>query len=218
MEVAQPHHSSSRHGTPKVYMTPQLQTRRDGLCPSLLQLKNGEVKSAKAPPGAVSKPYRTNSLLLLQVKEKKDVSREVSELQTLTDSISSALKDIVNPNEGEIVSLSFKPEGCVWRMEFDSSLNGADLNYRVEVVLYANEISGVTNYEVDTVLLPKVPVDPNPLAPSLKGFKEAKASFDVLSLSVRKAVVRLEFPEFPEGCKGRAFREVYQLNARVSSF
>jgi hypothetical protein len=30
--------------------------------------------------------------------------------------------------------------------------------------------------------------------------------------------VRLEFPEFPEGCKGRAFREVYQLNARVSTF
>ena len=50
----------------------------------------------------------------------------------------------------------------------------------------------------------------------MKGFREAKSSFDFLVLQVRKAVVKLEFPEFPEGCKGRPFREVYQLNARVS--
>jgi hypothetical protein len=36
-------------------------------------------------------------------------------------------------------------------------------------------------------------------------------------LQVRKAIVKLEFPEFPEGCKGKPFRDVYQLNARVSN-
>jgi hypothetical protein len=45
---------------------------------------------------------------------------------------------------------------------------------------------------------------------------DAKAVFEMLSIAVWKAVVRLEVPEFPEGCKGVAFREVYQLNARVS--
>lgn len=206
---------SSRHGSPKIYMTPQLAKQREGIRPSLLDVHEGEVKSMKAPVGGSNKPYRTSSLLLLQVQEKPGESREISELQTLTDSISSALKEIVEPIEGEIISLSFKPEGCVWKMDYSANLNGADKNFRVEVVLYANSIAGVTNYEIDAVLVPKVPIDPNPNAPALKGFKEAKATFDILSLAVRKAVVKLEFPEFPEGCKDKSFREVYQLNARV---
>jgi len=44
-----------------------------------------------------------------------------------------------------------------------------------------------------------------------------KKIFDEFALSVKKAIVRCEFPEFPEGCKGRPFREVYQLNARLKS-
>jgi hypothetical protein len=215
MEQAPP---PPKQRSPAIYMTPQLEKRRDGLCPSLLIVKDGEVKSPKAPPGGAGKTYRTNSMLLLQVEDKSGVSREVAELQTLIDSISSALKSLVNPDDGELVALSFKPEGCMWKMEFDPSMKDVERNFRMEVVLYANTVTGLTNYELDTVLVPKVVVDPNPLAPALKGFKDAKATFDVVSLAVRKAIVRLEFPEFPEGCKGRAFREIYQLNARVRIF
>jgi hypothetical protein len=50
---------------------------------------------------------------------------------------------------------------------------------------------------------------------SLPGFREAKGTFEMTALVVRKAVVKCEFPDFPEGCKGKAFREIYQLNARV---
>ena len=42
-------------------------------------------------------------------------------------------------------------------------------------------------------------------------------SFDEISLDLRKSLVRVEFPLFPEGCQGKTFRQVYQLNARVSS-
>lgn len=40
-------------------------------------------------------------------------------------------------------------------------------------------------------------------------------AFRVVALDVQKALVRVEFPEFQEGCKDKTFREVYQLNARV---
>ncbi|EJK71242.1 hypothetical protein THAOC_07338, partial [Thalassiosira oceanica] len=40
-------------------------------------------------------------------------------------------------------------------------------------------------------------------------------AFDDVGLDLRKALVRIEFPVFPEGCGDRTFREVYQLNARV---
>jgi len=43
-----------------------------------------------------------------------------------------------------------------------------------------------------------------------------KAYTDI-GFDVRKALVRVEFPVFPEGCKEKTFREVYQLNARLKS-
>lgn len=41
-------------------------------------------------------------------------------------------------------------------------------------------------------------------------------AFGEVALDVRKALVRVEFPSFPEGCRDKTFREIYQLNARVS--
>jgi len=40
--------------------------------------------------------------------------------------------------------------------------------------------------------------------------------FTNIGLDVRKSLVRIEFPSFSEGCQDKTFREVYQLNARVS--
>jgi hypothetical protein len=69
-------------------------------------------------------------------------------------------------------------------------------------------------YVVETTLVPKPKALTGPNDP---GFKEGKACFDYVALQVRKAVVKCEFPDFPEGCKGKPFRDVYQLNARVSA-
>ena len=46
--------------------------------------------------------------------------------------------------------------------------------------------------------------------------KACTKAFCNIGLDVRKALARVEFPTFPEGCRERTFREVYQLNARVS--
>ena len=43
-------------------------------------------------------------------------------------------------------------------------------------------------------------------------------SFMNVVLDIKKALIRVEFPLFPEGCKDKTFREVYQLNARVSHY
>jgi len=199
--------------TPRLFMTPHLSKRKDGLCPSLYHHQSS-AKPVKDKPGQISRPYQTNSGLLLQVKAKDSVPREVIELQTLVDRVNTALKDAVK-NEDGVTALRFKPEGCVWKMNFEDEV--AALSYRMEVICKANEGPGVTVYVMECLMIPLVPIDPDPLAPPVKGYKEAKAVFDKISLDVRKAVVRLEFPEFPEGCKGTPFRDVYQLNARVSN-
>lgn len=196
-------------------MTPQIAKRRDGLCPSLLNFNMNLSKGARRIPGGMNKPYRTNSNLLLQIKEDDQTKKPDREIPILVDSITTAIEESIGP-DADIVGCEFRPTGSEWHLELSPSLNGADHSYRLEVSLFANvDATGLTNYVVDTMLIPKGPVDPNPLAPPLRGYREAKQAFETLSLRVRKAVVQHEFPDFPEGGKGRAFREVYQLNARV---
>lgn len=212
MKEPRPPNPPKHAASPKLYMTPHLAKRKDGLCPSLMQRE-----SSRERPGYEKKSYRTNSNLLLQVKERDGIPKELTELQTIIECVTKALKSSAKSGDG-ICSLSFKPEGCVWKMEFDSKVDGGRVaeTYKVQVICSASKGHGHTNYMVDTVLVPKKPVNPDPLAPAPPGFKVAKPIFDLVALKIRKSVVALEFPEFPEGCKGRPFRDIYQLNARVS--
>jgi hypothetical protein len=196
-----------------VFMTPYLAKRKDGICPSLLLPSSLDPKQSN--PGGLSKHYQTKSGLLLQVKCSDAKDRAAVEFQTIIDSVQEALEELTGATE-DIVSMEFNPKGCEWSMELNPSLNDADQNYFLSVICLANELEGTTNYVVDTRLIPKGEIDVNPLASPRAGYREAKATFDFVGLQVRKAIVKLEFPEFPEGCKGKPFRDVYQLNARVS--
>lgn len=203
--------------SPAVYMTPFLSKRRDALFPSLLDTSDPS-RSTK-PAGGLNKPYRTNAKLLLQLRTKSTNSSEVNsdgaELQALREAMDETIVEIMEDCD-DVVDVKFQASGCCWTMFFNDDMNDAHENYCIEIVLLANEISGTLNYVADVILQPLVDVDPDPTAPPLKGFREAKGAFESIALAIRKCIVRLEFPEFPEGCKGRSFREVYQLNARVS--
>jgi hypothetical protein len=212
-EQAHPRAPPSVSATPNLYMTPHLAKRKDGLCPSLLIYQG--VKKDK--PGFVSKQYQTNSNCLLQINERTGVPREVLELQTIVESINEVMKVVSQPGTG-IGNVTFKHQGSIWKLALDPELNGASKSYKIEVTCLATSLGGEkTNYVIDTVMVPRTSIDPDPLAPDLPGFNEAKEILDSLALKVRKSIVRLEFPSFPEGCKGVPFRDVYQLNARVST-
>lgn len=141
---------------------------------------------------------------------------EAAELQAIVVSVQECLEDNEGPDK-DYLGLDFTPQGCSWVLGLNPSIgSGAANSYYIEVNCAARSLPGANNtaFEVTTSLVPKIKgVDPK--SPQLKGFREAKAAFDFLVLQVRKTVVKIEFPEFPEGCKGRPFREVYQLNARV---
>lgn len=195
-------------------MTPQIGKRKDGLCPSL-HYHQSAARQVVERPGELSKVYQTNSALLLQIKKKDNIPKEVMELQSLVEAIYATLKNAVKHREG-VTDLRFKPEGCIWIVELADEI--ASAQFRIEIILEAQEGMGMTIYYIDSRLIPKIEIDPNPLAPSPSGFNVAKEVYDKITLFVRKSIVRYEFPEFPEGCKGRPFREVYQLNARVSRY
>lgn len=199
----------------KIYMTPQLAKRRDGLCPVLLGENHLSAVNAKGGTGtaAMVKSYQTSSNFLCQ--SIRDLENDAEELKHLTDSIQSFLEEVIDEKKHstDLISLKFQPKGCTWIIELNSEIGAPD--YVIEVVCLAKG-SGQNNttFVVDTRLVGKS--SKSIASTSLPGFREAKAAFEIGALVVRKAVVKCEFPNFPEGCKGRAFREVYQLNARVS--
>jgi hypothetical protein len=193
-------------------MTPQLAKRRDGLAPSLLPENFSPAGPSNGSPAALSKCYETSSRFLKP--DVRDLENEAEELKFIVDSINRFLKELVDERKHttDLVSLKFQPKGTIWACDLNDSLGAP--SYQIQVVCMA-KLGGnnQTNYMIDTMLVSK---DPKAVGSStLPGFREAKGCFDFTALQVRKAVVRCEFVDFPEGCKGRAFREVYQLNARV---
>jgi hypothetical protein len=197
--------------SPEMYMTPQLAKRKDGLCPLLLN--DGLIQKPNAREGpshaAMAKSYQTNTKYLTE--SIRELENDAEELKFISDSIDNFLKNFT-ARSGEIDSVEFEPKGCTWKLEMNQKVHAPD--YRIQVTCFAKE-AGIkrTTFVIDTTLVGK---NTKSLAStSLPGFKEARATFETIAIVVRKAVVKCEFPDFPEGCKGRIFREVYQLNARV---
>jgi hypothetical protein len=194
-------------------MTPQLQKRRDGLAPSLLELAAREPQDPKT---SLIKSYQTCSKYLASSVINCVNVDDSQELQKIVDSIATTLEELVDRDSGtkDLASMKFQATGCMWALEFNPSLRAS--SHMLEVVCSACEEGANQGnaYIVDSSLVCK----DEGASQSTTGFKEAKASFDYVALQVRKAVVRCEFPDFPEGCKGIPFRDVYQLNARVSDY
>lgn len=183
------------------------------MAPSLLPESFSSTTPSNGTNGsAISKCYETSSRFLKQ--QVRELENTAEELKFITDSITRFLKELVDERKQttDLVSLKFQPKGTVWACELNPSLGAP--SYQINVVCMAKAgPNDQTVYMVDSMLVSK---DPKAVgSTTLPGFREAKACFDFTALQVRKAVVRCEFAEFPEGCKGRAFREVYQLNARV---
>lgn len=192
--------------TPSLYLTPQLEKRKDGLAPKFFDVSK-EIDNSKT---TTTKAYRT-STKYLNHDGGGDVERD---LQRIIDSITDTLERMVDPSgKKDLVMMTFEPTGCSWTLEFNPSLR-AEAYELVIVCSCCPEDSHNVVYVVETTLVPKPKALTGPNDP---GFKEGKASFDFCALQVRKAVVKCEFPDFPEGCKGKPFRDVYQLNARVSA-
>eukprot|EP00541_Cyclophora_tenuis_P000449 CAMPEP_0116565106 /NCGR_PEP_ID=MMETSP0397-20121206/13717_1 /TAXON_ID=216820 /ORGANISM="Cyclophora tenuis, Strain ECT3854" /LENGTH=527 /DNA_ID=CAMNT_0004091849 /DNA_START=301 /DNA_END=1884 /DNA_ORIENTATION=- len=196
--------------TPQLYLTPQLQKRRDGLAPALLDPSKEVTPEDKT---SLNRSYRTSSKFLRVSVLKGDGADgcgvdDSQELQIIVDSIQRTLTDLVDSSK-DLDTVKFIPQGCMWQLQ----LHGR-VEYFIQVMCSACSEEGGSSgnaYVVETTLVP-VGKPKNDAY-----FKEAKATFDYAVLQVRKAAVSTEFPEFPEGCKGRPFRDIYQLNARLKS-
>jgi hypothetical protein len=202
----------------KVYLTPQIEKqakRREGLCPSLLMDNHIQASLSKHGNGytALTKSYQTNSQFLTSTV--RNLENDAEELKFIVDSVNKYLSEIVDEKKKktDLVAMKFIPKGCSWILELNEDVGAPDYILTV-CVLAKGDGNGITTFVVDTNLVGRS--SKTVTSTSLPGFREAKAVLEHTSLVVRKGVVRCEFPVFPEGLKGKTFREIYQLNARVS--
>jgi calcium/calmodulin-dependent protein kinase I len=144
------------------------------------------------------------------------------ELERLVHSVSEALVDTRRSygSKGEIryevVDISFEPDGCDWNATVVPENNGETFTIQLDCTEVIEDtdpeetVSKIKEYKRHySVLMTRSQVRYDPA--------KAKQIFDLIGLDVRKSIVRLDFPEFPEGLKKATFREVYQLNARLKS-
>ena len=193
-----------------LYLTPALEKRDDDLCPALLL--DEYLKPVGSSSTEMRACYETCSQFLNEaVRNEADLSKE---MDFLTESISAFLGRIVD-GVGEVkplVSLLFTKSGCTWTMDVNPDLAEG---YQIETACYAREYDdGATHFLFETCLFQQGN-DAIVSSKSIADIPELSAVFELASVAVRKAVVKCEFPEFPEGGKERGFKEVYKLNAKV---
>jgi serine/threonine protein kinase len=161
--------------------------------------------------------YRTNSKFLnATVRELNDDSLE---LEFITSNITNFLRQL-GMKDPYISGMEFFAQGCTWTLDLSSKLGTP--NYQIHVSLFARreKDSETTTFVVATSLFDKE--ERSLASSSLPGFKEAKNTFDSVAFAVRKAVVKCEFPKFPEGLRvvpftgeAKGFKKVYKLKSMV---
>jgi hypothetical protein len=207
--------------TGEYYVTPAFEKRSDGLCPQLLpdtytscmSDDNGGVWFSR-----ITAMYRTNSQFLNRsVRRLNDDSLE---LEFISGSITDFLRRL-GGGDRNISGMEFFARGCTWTLDLDPTHLGTP-NYQIHVSCFARRegSDGTTTFIIATSLVDKE--ERSLASSSLPGFNQARETFDRAALAVRKAVVKCEFPKFPEGLRvipstgeAKAFKEVYKLKAMV---
>lgn len=193
------------------YLNPEIDAREDGLCPTKLP-DNYTGSLVEMEELIIS--YQTNSSLLTrEIRDKKDAS---AELEFLCESISKYVLENVDEEEQKsaLISLDFEIEGCIWKMDLNPNLAVPDLQVHVTLLAKDGGDKG-TIWVTESYLVDMKNGDAIMTKSEVQKYPTGKAALEQTAMVIRKAVIKCEFPEFPEGGKDRHFKEVYKLNAKV---
>ncbi|KAL7510571.1 hypothetical protein ACHAXN_010363 [Cyclotella atomus] len=84
----------------------------------------------------------------------------------------------------------------------------------------ANNVRHAKTYAVDLSVVddsPDHPISRWSAQEASENRSYMKNAMEWVSFAIRRSMARSMFPQFPEGCQGKPFREVYQLNKKLKS-
>jgi len=162
-----------------------------------------------------------------------------NDLRQVLEKVSTALADPRKESYGRkgmcrfsFSSIVFDPKECAWNGEVDyvvDEKSASDTGKEIISGITGSYMVNIQCFKVippndDNVYHPFIVVDITlPLGESRHeinaGVMNAQQkTFDILKYNVARELYKLYLPdEFPEGCKGKAFRKVYQLNSKIKS-
>eukprot|EP00934_Nitzschia_sp_Nitz4_P005317 Nitzschia sp. Nitz4//scaffold36_size144017//78439//79993//NITZ4_003098-RA/size144017-processed-gene-0.49-mRNA-1//1//CDS//3329549492//5307//frame0 len=200
------------------YITKHIGARDDGLCPRKLpENYSGTIVTKPHDPAAPMEiSHETNSHILKH--DIRDLHDSSAELEFICEAISKFVMENVDEDEQQsaLVGLDFEIEGCIWKIALNPNLGAPGLSIFVSLAAKHHEDKKSTIWVTQTSL---VSLD-NMTVVSRADVEEKttlKAAFEQTALVIRKAVLSCEFPEFPEGCKDKRFKDVYKLNAKLKT-
>lgn len=166
--------------------------------------------------------------------QRRNVSPDET-LRRIVDSVSASLR-----SSGEIDDVAFEPVGCRWTALLSRRADGVSFSRRFGMEVVVSSASSSSRSEDDhnnndnhdtndhnnnhnkddesrdfhvihVVFVPGPDVDE-----SDPEFEQAKDIFDAMATNLQGAIVRCQFPAFPEGDSGKTFKQCYQLNQKLN--
>ena len=207
--------SSSSFLRGEFFTTPETERRPDGLCATKLRQ---DYTAADVPEKSVRSLSKEDYIRKCQQTSSKFLNPTIrkrfdplAEIEFISSSISTSLNEIVGEGEDfPLKDYKFEPKGCIWTLNLNISPD-----YQIVSICSAEEQEQIsTTYVVETYLLEK---RTGKGAVASMDNQSMQSEFDVISTVVGKALIKCEFPNFPEGCQGRKFKEVYKLNAKLKA-
>lgn len=167
-----------------------------------------------------------------------------NDLPQVLESVSTALVDPAKESYGlkglhrfSFSKISFNPEDCVWDGIIDyevdnltTSKTGKEIvssdTGRFRINLQCFRISSMSNEELDKLSSYETFIAVDITSQLGKSRHEMNTGvlvarqkvFETVKHNVARELYKLYLPdEFPEGCKGKTFRSIYQLNSKIKS-
>jgi len=168
--------------------------------------------------------FAANAVIHREMDEMEDGVSLKSLIRSVYDALESAERCRV---------VDFNPSGCKWRAilayedevedEVLSALMSAEDKMDTHYCLYAacceklGDRSPFPEYSIDIALMPPR-IEPSFIPPQLKVIqKEIGRTFEDICYAVKKAVVKLELPKFPQGSSGKMFKDVYRMEKEINA-
>jgi hypothetical protein len=177
-------------------MTPQCEKKRDDVLSGHDMTSDpiATMMPDRAVPGKPQQPVSRTFECTTTRKLLRQVPKTSSAVAAICQSIQTRL--VTQFQSTLWLTIDFEPRSSKWRISRSPSKFETS-EVHIVMTKICSPVQGEEKYTL-----------------SISG--EPSKLLDTVHFCVRKAVVRLEFPDFPDGCKSVKFRSVYQLNERVS--
>jgi len=215
-------------------------TMSDSPLTAELSSENFDASSLHPPTRKTSKPSeKDDSILFKSIPTKNDLPQVLEKISIALVDPAKQSYGLKGMNRFSCSKISFDPKSCAWEAVIDYEIENTSTSstgkevvssdtgrFRINVQCFRvspssnEELPAVERYSYKTFIAVDITSSLGKSRHEMNtGVLVARQKiFDVLKYNVTRELYKLYLPdEFPEGCKDKTFRSIYQLNSKIKS-